>query len=84
VHTLLDLLYVLYWPDDGRLAAETCSPSHELILYIVSLCWYIELCFRREYTFNNYYYTTGWPLSNLRLYSAFIMANVKQLHVSAT
>jgi len=28
VHTLLYLLYVLYWPDDGRLVS-TCSPFGE-------------------------------------------------------
>ena len=31
-HNSLYLLYLLYWPDNGRLAAETCSPNYELIL----------------------------------------------------
>ena len=32
MHTLLGLLYILYRPDDGPFAAETCGPSQELIL----------------------------------------------------
>jgi len=34
-------LYVLYWPDDGRLAAETCCFNVNWYCIILSLCWYI-------------------------------------------
>jgi len=42
VHTLLDLLYVLYWPDDGPLQPKHVAWSRTD--FIISLCWYIDLC----------------------------------------
>jgi hypothetical protein len=34
-------LYVLYWPDDGQLAAETCCLNVNWYCIFLSLCWYI-------------------------------------------
>jgi hypothetical protein len=33
-------LYDLYWPDDGRLAAETCCPNVTvIIIYIIEMIY---------------------------------------------
>ena len=54
-------LYVLYWPDDGRLAAETCCLSVNWYCTILFLCWYTVL-FQTTIHSLTYRYTEGWPL----------------------